>query len=149
MDDDSQQFIPTMVKHQLAGLYGAALVSTDQLIILWSTLRGRPQAARGRRSEGSAPAGIDLKFDTLYALEAAPLEPLMLVVLLQQSTAKTVSVVEPSAIPELLATLWNTGAPQTPYPTPLPQPLPSPLWLLLKPSPLPMHPILFLNPPYT
>jgi len=129
-----------MGRSGLQSYYAAALVSTDQLIIFWSKLKGRPQATRGRRSEGTAPAGIDLKFDTLYALEAAPLEPLMLVVLLQQSTSKSVSVVEPSAVPELLATLWNTGAPQTPYPTPLPQPLPSPLWLLLKPSPLPMHP---------
>ena len=112
----------------------------QQMVLFWSQLQARPQLGRGRlRSDGAAPFAENLlKFDTLYALEQAPLEPLMLVLLLQQSTAKSVSVVEPARIPKLLGTLWGSGDAPTPAPSPNPHPHPYPYYEL------PIH--LTLNP---
>ena len=127
-----ESLIPLGCGHgQVAGLYAATMVNKNQMVIFWSRLQKRPQAERGRRSSDAAPPADEcgeLELDHLYALREAPLEPLMLLLMLQQSTSSATSVVEPCDLPPLCATLWATGgAPTlTPTPTPCPPPYPYP-----------------------
>ena len=104
----------------ISGLYAALLVNAQHMVIFFTEMQGRPPPGRSRRGGGAtAPAAKTLQMDKLYALATAPLEPLMLVLLVQQSTATSVSGVEPSTIPKLLQTLWTAGGSAT-SPTTLP-----------------------------
>ena len=104
----------------ISGLYAALLVNAQHMVIFFTEMQGRPPPGRSRRGGGAtAPAAMTLQMDRLYALATAPLEPLMLVLLVQQSTATSVSGVEPSTIPKLLQTLWTAGGSAT-SPTTLP-----------------------------
>ena len=93
------------------GLYAACLVHSTALILMWSELVARAPVARGSRSRSGrseAPPSAacpHLKIDHVYVVPEAPLEPLVLVLLFQQSALGTM---EPSHIPAPLATLWAT-----------------------------------------
>tara|TARA_B100000795_G_scaffold254643_1_gene225695 strand:+ start:1068 stop:1493 length:426 start_codon:yes stop_codon:yes gene_type:complete len=88
------------------------VVNLNAIVIFWSELVARPSVKRGLRS-GEAPlaAGCaSLGIDKVYAVEGSPLEPLVLVLMGQQSA---LSVAEPGNLPKLLATLWaKAGASQ-------------------------------------
>ena len=115
------ELIPKTVSGQVAGLYGTALVSEKHIVLFWTEMQGRRPEGRTRRGDGVAPpAEKTLVIDKLYALSTAPLEPLMLVQLVQQVTAKEDSGVEPRNIPKLLQTLWTAGGTPTTLTTPSP-----------------------------
>ena len=128
------EFIPKMLRGAVSGLYGAALLSEKHAVLFWTELHSRiRQGGRVRRASGeAAPDQRMLLIDRVYALDTAPLEPLVLVLLMQQTTAVEVPVVEPRDLPELLQTLWSAGGSA---PTPYHPTSPSPT--LNKPYPYP------------
>ena len=103
--------LPRHVQGRPVGLYAACLVHSTALILMWSELVARAPVARGSRSRSGrseAPPSAacpHLKIDHVYVVPEAPLEPLVLVLLFQQSALGTM---EPSHIPAPLATLWAT-----------------------------------------
>ena len=99
----THELIPEMKHNQVSGLYGAALVSEEHVVLFWTKLQGRRPEGRTRRGDGVAPpTEKTLVIDRLYALDTAPLEPLVLVLLVQQSTLIGGSGPEPGNIPKLL-----------------------------------------------
>ena len=90
------------------GLYAAAVGNKSTLFFFWSELVARPAKSRASRSSHTPePPPSNLKWGNVYALAEFPLEPLVLMMFVQQSASKEVAVVEACDISPLLTTLWG------------------------------------------